>query len=195
MRNFLDVLLQFVGFREAVIIKRYYGYDGCKPQNFTQIGKDLGISPQRTNDIFRKAFVKRWLPIFTKKALASLPTTDTEGYMMSISREFTAMVILSRALSGKYEMPWFKSHVKKLHIEDLRGVFSVRLGNCLLAARIETLGDLENLATVDLLKYRNLGYMTLGELVGFLTPLGIYLKGTKPRKTTVWLGEGKAEGG
>ncbi|KPJ54298.1 DNA-directed RNA polymerase subunit alpha [candidate division TA06 bacterium DG_24] len=50
---------------------------------------------------------------------------------------------------------------------------SVRSANCLAAARIKTLGDLVQKSEVEMLKYRNFGKKSLGELNGILKKLGL----------------------
>ena len=53
--------------------------------------------------------------------------------------------------------------------------FSVRTGNCLYAANIFTLGDLVQLAELDLLKYRGFGKKSLREVKAKLEEMGLSL--------------------
>jgi DNA-directed RNA polymerase subunit alpha len=56
-------------------------------------------------------------------------------------------------------------------VEELE--LSVRSANCLAAAKIKTLGDLVQKSEVEMLKYRNFGKKSLGELNSILKKLGL----------------------
>ncbi len=72
----------------------------------------------------------------------------------------------------------------KIPISELE--LSVRSSNCLREARIKTIGDLVKKTELDMLKYRNFGKKSLGEinkiLVGMSLSLGMKLDEGKPKK-------------
>mgnify|MGYP001095668047 CR=1 FL=1 len=60
-----------------------------------------------------------------------------------------------------------------MNIQDLE--LSVRAGNCLVSAKINTVADLVQMAEVDLLKFRNFGKTSLREVKRKLADLGLSL--------------------
>lgn len=56
-------------------------------------------------------------------------------------------------------------------VEELE--LSVRSGNCLKAANIQTLGDLVRKSEAEMLKYRNFGRKSLKEIADMLEPMGL----------------------
>ena len=80
-----------------------------------------------------------------------------------------------------YEEYWEEKEVENEHlslkISDIHDKLSVRSINCLQNAEIETVGDLVRGTQQQLLKYKNFGRKSVGEIRKVLSGMGLQLGG------------------
>jgi len=181
MPNFLDTVYLYSNQREIDIIKRYYGFGGKVSQTFAEIARDLGISNQRVNQIFRHAFGKFGLPSFNKADMKRRQLlSDSEGYMLGVSSKYRAVVIIDKLRASDHQLKpgsWLLEQARRLSVGDLYPFLSVRTMNCLKAMDLQTLGDVEKISPSHMLRYRNFGRVSLGRLMAFMASIGLSLGG------------------
>jgi DNA-directed RNA polymerase alpha subunit len=101
---------------------------------------------------------------------------------MKINIEITDIYELIKLRDWLNAMPEFEDKPKfdlSQSIDVLE--FTVRTKNCLLAEKIETVGDLIKWSRVDLLKTQHMGKKSLLEIIDALSIHGLYLMGdSKP---------------
>lgn len=167
---------EIMGERERNILKEYL--DGSE---FEAIGDEYGLTRERTRQIVEKAMQKLGSLEPYGDVLNRCNDTEAENKMMRslLKKQDAELAELRDKLNIKVEQEKNKTAEEKAMGElseqekEILGLFNTRLVdmnltvrslNCLKAADLETFGDLVKCNKIDLLKQRNFGKKSLGEL-------------------------------
>lgn len=167
---------EIMGERERNILKEYL--DGSE---FEAIGDEYGLTRERTRQIVEKAMQKLGSLEPYGDVLNRCNDTEAENKMMRslLKKQDAELAELRERLNIKVEQEKNKTAEEKAMCElseqekEILGLFNTRLVdmnltvrslNCLKAADLETFGDLVKCNKIDLLKQRNFGKKSLGEL-------------------------------
>ena len=167
---------EIMGERERNILKEYL--DGSE---FEAIGDEYGLTRERTRQIVEKAMRKLGSLEPYGDVLNRCNDTEAENKMMRslLKKQDAELAELREKLNIKVEHEKNKTSEEKAMGElseqekEILGLFNTRLVdlnltvrslNCLKAADLETFGDLVKCKKIDLLKQRNFGKKSLGEL-------------------------------
>lgn len=167
---------EIMGERERNILKEYL--DGSE---FEAIGDEYGLTRERTRQIVEKAMQKLGSLEPYGDVLNRCNDTEAENKMMRslLKKQDAELAELRERLNIKVEQEKNKTAEEKAMGElseqekEILGLFNTRLVdmnltvrslNCLKAADLETFGDLVKCKKIDLLKQRNFGKKSLGEL-------------------------------
>ena len=167
---------EIMGERERNILKEYL--DGSE---FEAIGDEYGLTRERTRQIVEKAMQKLGSLEPYGDVLNRCNDTEAENKMMRslLKKQDAELAELRDKLNIKVEHDKHKTAEEKAMDElseqdkEVLGLLNTRLVdmnltvrslNCLKAADLETFGDLVKCKKIDLLKQRNFGKKSLGEL-------------------------------
>lgn len=167
---------EIMGERERNILKEYL--DGSE---FEAIGDEYGLTRERTRQIVEKAMQKLGSLEPYGDVLNRCNDTEAENKMMRslLKKQDAELAELRERLNIKVEQEKNKTAEEKAMDElseqdkEVLGLLNTRLVdmnltvrslNCLKAADLETFGDLVKCKKIDLLKQRNFGKKSLGEL-------------------------------
>ncbi len=167
---------EIMGERERNILKEYL--DGSE---FEAIGDEYGLTRERTRQIVEKAMQKLGSLEPYGDVLNRCNDTEAENKMMRslLKKQDAELAELRDKLNIKVEHDKHKTAEEKAMDElseqdkEILGILNTRLVdmnltvrslNCLKAADLETFGDLVKCKKIDLLKQRNFGKKSLGEL-------------------------------
>ena len=167
---------EIMGERERKVIKEYL--DGSE---FEAIGDEYGITRERTRQIIEKGMRKLGSLEPYGDVLNRCKETEAENLMMRslLKKQDAELAELREKLNIKVEQDNHKTAEEKAMGElseqdkEILGLLNTRLVdlnltvrslNCLKAADLETFGDLVKCHKIDLLKQRNFGKKSLGEL-------------------------------
>lgn len=167
---------EIMGERERNILKEYL--DGSE---FEAIGDEYGLTRERTRQIVEKAMQKLGSLEPYGDVLNRCNDTEAENKMMRslLKKQDAELAELRDKLNIKVEHDKHKTAEEKAMDElseqdkEILGLLNTRLVdmnltvrslNCLKAADLETFGDLVKCKKIDLLKQRNFGKKSLGEL-------------------------------
>lgn len=167
---------EIMGERERNILKEYL--DGSE---FEAIGDEYGLTRERTRQIVEKAMQKLGSLEPYGDVLNRCNDTEAENKMMRslLKKQDAELAELRDKLNIKVEHDKHKTAEEKAMGElseqdkEILGILNTRLVdmnltvrslNCLKAADLETFGDLVKCHKIDLLKQRNFGKKSLGEL-------------------------------
>jgi predicted phage tail protein len=148
------------------------------------IAQDYGLTRSRITQIFYKGCRKARELSTIKAQLDELRELKNEMTQMKtelkiMNDELKVQRIAEQELQEMEEaerIKYIKETDEKLKLFNTRLVdcdLSVRALNCLKAADLETIGDLAKCTKCDLLKFRNFGKRSLGELDDFLDSKGL----------------------
>lgn len=167
---------EIMGERERNVLKEYL--DGSE---FEAIGDEYGITRERTRQIIEKGMRKLGSLEPYGDVLNRCNETQAENLMMRslLKKQDAELAELREKLNIKVEQDEHKTAEEKAMGElseqdkEILGLLNTRLVdlnltvrslNCLKAADLETFGDLVKCHKIDLLKQRNFGKKSLGEL-------------------------------
>ena len=167
---------EIMGERERNVLKEYL--DGSE---FEAIGDEYGITRERTRQIIEKGMRKLGSLEPYGDVLNRCNETQAENLMMRslLKKQDAELAELREKLNIKVEQDKHKTAEEKAMGElseqdkEILGLLNTRLVdlnltvrslNCLKAADLETFGDLVKCNKIDLLKQRNFGKKSLGEL-------------------------------
>lgn len=167
---------EIMGERERNVLKEYL--DGSE---FEAIGDEYGITRERTRQIIEKSMRKLGSLEPYGDVLNRCNETEAENLMMRslLKKQEAELAELRDKLNIKVEQDKHKTAEEKAMAElseqdkEILGILNTRLVdmnltvrslNCLKAADLETFGDLVKCNKIDLLKQRNFGKKSLGEL-------------------------------
>lgn len=167
---------EIMGERERNVLKEYL--DGSE---FEAIGDEYGITRERTRQIIEKGMRKLGSLEPYGDVLNRCNETQAENLMMRslLKKQDAELAELREKLNIKVEQDKHKTAEEKAMDElseqdkEILGLLNTRLVdlnltvrslNCLKAADLETFGDLVKYNKIDLLKQRNFGKKSLGEL-------------------------------
>lgn len=162
--------------RERSVLKEYL--DGSE---FEAIGDEYGITRERTRQIIEKGMRKLGSLEPYGDVLNRCNEAESENKMMRnlLKKQEAELAELRDKLNIKVEHDKHKTAEEKAMDElseqdkEILGILNTRLVdmnltvrslNCLKAADLETFGDLVKCKKIDLLKQRNFGKKSLGEL-------------------------------
>ena len=149
-----------------------------------RIADDYGLTRTRISQIFYKGCRKARELLTIKEQIDELRKLKDEMAQMKqemklMSQDLKVQQIAEQKLLEMEEAERIKyiketdGMLKLLNTRLADCDLSVRAWNCLKQADIETIGDLAKLTKVDLLKFRNFGKKSLGELDDFLDSKGL----------------------
>lgn len=167
---------EIMGERERNVLKEYL--DGSE---FEAIGDEYGITRERTRQIIEKAMRKLGSLEPYGDVLNRCNETEAENKMMRslLKKQDAELAELREKLNIKVEQEKNKTVEEKAmdglseKDKEILGLLNTRLVdmnltvrslNCLKAADLETFGDLVKCNKMDLLKQRNFGKKSFGEL-------------------------------
>lgn len=142
----------------------YEFFNGRK--NFEKISDELGITRERTRQIFERGIsnlskrtylINEVDNLEIKKNLLSKEVEFLTKTLDKIKKE-NEVVLLNNEIKDSLS----KIDILSIRIEELD--LSVRLFNCLKAAKVNTLMDVISLRAIDLLRFRNFGSKSILEL-------------------------------
>ena len=153
-------------------------------KDFSVVAEKMGLTRERVRQIFVKAVRKSSILTALRDKMDECDKVKTENSMLRATlsvyeKELDAyrMAKVERELmdaeNSKSEFLMRDSLCKLLCARVADQDFSVRALNCLFAADIKTIGDLARMEEASLLRMRNFGKRTLGELKKFLEDRGL----------------------
>ena len=153
--------------READIVKNI-----CAGRYYEDVAKDLGLTRERTRQLFEKAFRRM------RVSLSQYNDAIEKYNDVVLERDALQMeVVRLRKHMEKNEPTEIEKYREKLLAMSLREHFSrdlsVRALNCLMSAGIETLGQLTMMRRTDLLKLKNFGRKSISDLDELLAKLDL----------------------
>ena len=173
---------EILGERERVILKRYL--DGCV---FESIGDDLGLTRERVRQIIEKSLrkldslepygdiVSRCNELDAENRLMKATMKRQESELAELRYKMNHQTDEEKALGALSEQD--RLVVEQLNMKLVDMNLTVRALNCLKSVDMETFGDLVKCDKTTLLRCRNFGKKSLGELDDLLdavsTSIGI----------------------
>ena len=173
---------EILGERERVILKRYL--DGCV---FESIGDDFGLTRERVRQIIEKSLrkldslepygdiVSRCNELDAENRLMKATMKRQESELAELRYKMNHQTDEEKALGALSEQD--RLVVEQLNMKLVDMNLTVRALNCLKSVDMETFGDLVKCDKTTLLRCRNFGKKSLGELDDLLdavsTSIGI----------------------
>jgi hypothetical protein len=189
----LDQILQELSPRERYIISQLYGFDG-RLRTLTSVGEQIEISRERIRQIVRASLARlRMTDTFRLLSSVAVPV----GQVSETIRKLTLALDVERALVRQMRCETFEeAFTSSLKEEEGWGVhlfkrvdeleLSVRVANCLYHSDIEFIWQLVLKTEAGLLKTRNFGRKSLGEIKEILAELGLSLGMRLPSGDFPW---------
>ena len=183
----IEYVLGMLTERESMVIQLRFKYD----LTLVDVAKEYGnITRERVRQIEAKALRKlchptrkRWLVHgvtgMIESAEVAAASQAITNELKSTINEISKISFNLAELVGKKPVEtsmdkFNQEQVLSLRIDELD--LSVRSYNCLNRAGIETLGDITNLSSFELLRVRNLGKRSYDEIVKVLEDRGLCLR-------------------